>query len=506
MKNLILVDGNPLMWRAAFGKGEEYVAQGIVSYFFSILNKFPGADVLLFWDSGKSRWRSEYYPDYKIHRDKKKSEFDLHEMEEQKKSAQRFLSFLGVRSLSTYGVEADDLIGWFSMYFDNYDKTYEHVIIATRDRDLWQLINDNVFIYDPLDDKLINKNVCEQEFGVPPEKIVVYKSLVGDVSDNLVGVKGVGDKSALKLIDKYGDIGTILNPDNKKEINKSKIASKALTQCESFELTNQLVRLPALNEAWSYLNADELRNLITDINKTVESDPFEVQIESEVLGLSHVPIKSVSSLPQEIKGIEHFFQPKVVPYLNSIKDLDKRINSCLDCPLYESCVQGPVLSTGYLNVDIMLIGRSPTVYDLESRTPFSGEEGALIDQFLNEVGLERSHCWVTNVCKCYTPGNRPPTYGEIQACSRYLKKEIEFIKPKFIITFGNEAMSLVTPYKSGVTKHVGEVLDKPENSLGYIGWVGVMVHPLSALISTQGEANFEYGTTKIKEFLDSRRE
>ena len=95
----------------------------------------------------------------------------------------------------------------------------------------------------------------------------------------------------------------------------------------------------------------------------------------------------------------------------------------------------------------------------------------------------------------------------LSACSEYIRAEINFIKPKLIISFGNEAMSLVSPYgSSGVSKHVGEVLKSPKGIIGDIScWVGIMNHPSSALRSSKGESDFQYGTLKIKEFLDLRR-
>ena len=77
MKTVLLIYGNPMMCRSAYAQGESFVSYGIVKYYFQAVDKFDCPNALLFWDSGKSRWRSDYYPDYKIQREDRKSEFDL---------------------------------------------------------------------------------------------------------------------------------------------------------------------------------------------------------------------------------------------------------------------------------------------------------------------------------------------------------------------------------------------------------------------------------------------
>jgi uracil-DNA glycosylase family 4 len=502
MNTVLLIDGNPLMWRAAYAHGEHYVSRGIIRYFFEAVEKFDCSNALLCWDSGKSRWRSQYYPEYKAQRETRKQEFDLHEIGEQKKAAQKYLAHLGVRNITVHGVEADDILAWFAEYFTKLPQ-FDRIIIVTRDRDLWQLANSKVHLYDPLQDKLVDPVVCEQDFGVSPKKVVDYKSLVGDSSDNIQGVKGIGDKTAKKLIDQYQGIEGFLDPANKKEISKSRLASKLLAQSEDLELSYQLVKLPTLEESWAYLTQEEYAALYQELTKSVVPDPLSAQVEYEVLGCQHMNQRLINSLDNEAQGLLSYVAPKSFQSPANLGSLDQCIQGCAICPLGGKGSQ--VFSEGYTGAQIMLLGRSPSFEDLEAQKPFSGASGELLDKFLEEVGLSREYCWVSNTCKCVT-GDRPPTYGEMQACSPYLRAEIDLIKPKMIIAFGNEAMSRVAPYKSGVTKHVGEILEKPEGSIGYIdSWVALMVTPSTALRSTQGEANFEYGTQKIKEFLGKRR-
>jgi uracil-DNA glycosylase family 4 len=504
MKTILLIDGHPLMYRAAFAHGETYVSKGIVRYFFESVEKFDCSDAMICWDAGKSRWRSQYYPDYKAQREDQKAMLDMQEIAEQRKVAQRYLSFVGVRNCTVYGVEADDLLAWFSEYFSRV-LDYDRVIIVTRDKDLWQLVNDKVHVYDLMTDTLLDPVVVEQKFGIPPQKIVDYKALVGDTSDNIKGVKGIGDKTAIKFLDQFGGIEGLLDCDNEKELRKTKTASRVLDQSENLELSYQLVKLPSLSEGSSYLTYEEYLDLYKSVTEPVKADPMAAQIEAEIIGCTRTNQRAISSLDQEVVGILQYLQPKPAQDLSTLSLVDMSIKSCTECPLGSSSY-GPKLPEGYENAKVMILGRNPIYKNLGDFVDLKWVVDDYLNMFLDKVGLPRDICWMTNACKCFSRGNRPPTYGEVMACSKYIKAEIELIKPKFIIAFGNEAMSLVTPYSSGVTKHSGEILAGPLGSLGYINsWVGIMVHPSAALRSTQAEANFEYGTKKIKEFLDLRR-
>jgi len=493
MNSILLVDGNPLMWRAVYSRDEAYITEGVSRYIFKLLSDFESSDILLFWDSGKSRIRSAYYPNYKIQREEQKATIDLHEVGEQKKLVSQYLSYFGIRSIKVHGVEADDLISWFSEYFSkilNYDK----VIIVSRDRDFFQLVNDKVVLLDYLTGDLFDKDKVKEEIGVYPDKIVDLKALVGDVSDNIKGVKGIGDKTAIKLLDKFDKAFSLLLPENSEEVNKSKVSQKVLRDSDSLKLSYQLVQLPTLSGASAFLNFKEFGSLQRDIEKEVKADFMRAQLEGEALQINLPMSRVVSPLTAEVLGILPYLTKTDPQKLSTFFQLDSIILQCQKCSRRNECIS-PILAEGFSNASVMVV----------SDRPLAGRDRQKLDEFLGNIDLNLDECWITSACKCPFSYNEPVKLEEIFACSGYLRAEIALLKPKFVITLGGEAMSLFTPHGGGILDHCGEILNNPVSILGEIGaYVGIMVHP-SSLCSGVGEANFAFGEGKIREFLEERK-
>lgn len=178
---------------------------------------------------------------------------------------------------------------------------------------------------------------------------------------------------------------------------------------------------------------------------------------------------------------------------DSFPTLDREILNCDWCSL-RSCtgVYGPTLPAGYSDARIMIVGRNPGSEELQSGIPFVGRAGKRLDHLIDTIGLTRRDIWITNTCKCYSEKNRAPKPAEIEACTPFIRRELDLLKPSFIMVFGNEAMSLFLPYKSGITKHNGKVYPNPQGGiLGKIeATVACCVHPSMALRGNIGEAYF----------------
>ena len=483
MNRIILIDGNPLMWRAAYSQNENYVKEGIITYFFDILDKFDCSKCLCLWDSGKSRWRSVMYPEYKASRENRKNEFDLEVMHSQKEEAQTILSYFGVRNISVRGVEADDLISWFSEYFSK-----DHsVIIVSRDKDLWQLVNPKVSIFDPLSNIFMDEEDVFSEVGLEPSLIPSWKALTGDVSDNIKGVKGVGDKTAVRLLEQFGGIDQLLDPKNSKELKLKKTSAKILDQADELEHSYQLVKLPSLYDMHSFLDPLEKEELRSELSKEVVTNTLKAQVEVDLLQNYRIRRRFVDPLPPLDSFLEKIDFTISIP--NDITSMENIVSTCTNCSMGKARNTFKLFPRGPINAKIMLLGKNlgiiPEVEDL-------------LDSMFDTISIKRNNCWVTSVCKC-SSGNTPVEYSALSTCSNYFKVEFENVPPKLIIALGNEAMSLTTPYRYGVLKHVGEVLK-------YNGvWVAVLPDPMYIIRDSRKKVDWDYGVSKIKEFLDERR-
>src|SRR5918996_4259373 len=106
---------------------------------------------------------------------------------------------------------------------------------------------------------------------------------------------------------------------------------------------------------------------------------------------------------------------------------------CEKCPLSKSRTK-VVFGAGNADADLMFVGEAPGMHEDQQGLPFVGRAGKLLDQLLEEVGLQRSDVFITNVLLCRPPGNRDPQQDEIDTCKPYLHRKIELIEPKVICT------------------------------------------------------------------------
>lgn len=167
-------------------------------------------DVVACWDNGKSAQRMKIFPEYKANRAVKRAERTPEEKAEysqfidQMEQLHHILPKFGVRSLKQKGWEGDDLLYVVSEF------THDVCVIVSTDKDMLQMVSDRIFVWSPTKEKLITPRNFTAVVGVPQESYLAYRILVGDSSDNINGVKGVGDKTAKALLDKYTDIKGLL--------------------------------------------------------------------------------------------------------------------------------------------------------------------------------------------------------------------------------------------------------------------------------------------------------
>ena len=231
MEKVVLVDGNNLLFRSYYAtaysgnfmkNSKGFPTNGLYG-FVNMINKIINDEnpkyMLVAFDKGKT-FRHEKYKDYKAGRIQMPNE-----LKQQFPKAKELLSYMGIKSFEIDNYEADDIIGTIS---DKVDSSSDYnALIVSSDKDLLQLISDKVTVklLKTKDYIMMNKETFFKEYGLTPDKMIDIKALQGDASDNIPGVKGIGEKTALKLLQEYGDLNGVY--DNITEI-KGAIQTKLI--------------------------------------------------------------------------------------------------------------------------------------------------------------------------------------------------------------------------------------------------------------------------------------
>ena len=185
------------------------------------------------FDLSEKTFRTEMYPDYKAHRpdppDDLKPQFGL---------IREAVHAFDLPCLEQGGFEADDLI---ATYVRQACEAGATSTIVSSDKDLMQLVNDRVVMYDTMKDKKIGRNEVIEKFGVPPDKVIEVQALIGDSTDNVPGVPGIGVKTAAQLIGEYGDLETLLK--RASEIKQDKRRQTLIDNADKARLSKKLVTL-----------------------------------------------------------------------------------------------------------------------------------------------------------------------------------------------------------------------------------------------------------------------
>lgn len=202
MKKLVIIDLNNFIYRAFFGIQQPLKAPngqlvnavyGTFNMLHRIIEDLKPHTVVAALDSRKSD-RKEEYSDYKSTRSKMPDD-----LRHQIPMIHQMLEKMGVQMVVEEGLEADDLIYSLSLQANDFDEVY----IASSDKDLMQLVNHKIKVYDSMKQKIFDTAAVIEKFGVEPSQIVDYLALVGDTSDSIPGVKGIGEKGAAKLLNQY---------------------------------------------------------------------------------------------------------------------------------------------------------------------------------------------------------------------------------------------------------------------------------------------------------------
>ena len=153
-------------------------------------------------------------------------------------------------------------------------------------------------------------------------------------------------------------------------------------------------------------------------------------------------------------------------------------SGCTLCPLAATRTQ-VVFGVGSPNARLMFVGEGPGQQEDLQGEPFVGRAGKLLTQLIEGIGLTRSDVYIANVVKCRPPGNRDPLPLEIEACSPWLDRQLELIRPAIIVTLGNFATKLLLDTKQGITRLRGQQL--PFTRAGVQALLVPTLHPAAVL-------------------------
>ncbi|WP_186645073.1 DNA polymerase I [Fluviispira vulneris] len=254
-QRLFIIDGMSLLFRSFYAMGSRLTSPdgkpigavyGFLKVFIKILREQNPTHFAVCWDLKEKTFRHEVFPQYKANRGETPPDIIPQII-----LIQNLLKEIGLPSFAIPGFEADDVAATLAKYFEHYGEVY----LVTSDKDYMQIINDKISLFslkkgDEYD--IVNREKVIDYFGVPPEQVIEVLALTGDAVDNIPGVKGIGDKTAAKLIQEYKSIEKVYE-------NLDKITNKrAKTSLENHKEEALLSRyLVTINTAVP-LNVSEL--------------------------------------------------------------------------------------------------------------------------------------------------------------------------------------------------------------------------------------------------------
>jgi DNA polymerase-1 len=241
MKRLIIVDISNYIFRAFYAIRPLHTPEGtpvnavygVLSMVHNLIVKYKPTHVLIAKDNKEPSFREEIYSDYKANRSEPPDE-----LAPQFEIVDELIKVLGLPEIRAARYEADDIIGSVAT---QWKKDFDEILIASGDKDLMQFVDGPVKILDTMKEKIYQREDVKDKMGVYPEQIVDYLSLIGDTSDNIPGVAGIGPKGAQGLLEEFGNLEEVLKNVDK---IKNKRAQTALSENKKDALlSKELVKI-----------------------------------------------------------------------------------------------------------------------------------------------------------------------------------------------------------------------------------------------------------------------
>ena len=328
MKKVILVDGNNLMFRSYYATlysgsmmtNKEGFPTNALFGFVNMMNKIINEEtpeyIMVAFDIGKT-FRHEKYDYYKGKRDETPDD-----LKKQFPVAKKILNAMGIKYFELSGYEADDIIGTFAKKIDE-EPDFIGTIISS-DKDLLQLISDDVDVklLKQKDYIRMNKETFFNTYGLEPLRMIDLKSLMGDASDNIPGVKGIGEKTAIKLLQTYHTLdGVYENLDSIKGANHEKLARDKELAYMSYDIATIYREVPIdtsfENIKYNREDTEELINIFNDLDfhsllKKTTINTHEEDISYQVItDLSTISLNADVSIDLELDN-ENYHKANII--------------------------------------------------------------------------------------------------------------------------------------------------------------------------------------------------
>lgn len=264
-----MIDGSSLLYRSYYGLRPLHTATGTptqATYGFcrsikKLIDDFDPKYLLITWDSKGKTFRSDIFEEYKATRQEAPSDLFV-----QKEDICEFAELAGIPQISKPGYEADDII--YSMVHDHKDK---NIVIVGPDKDLHQLVSPNVVILDPMKKEVIDETVFFNKMGFEPKKLSFYHALLGDSSDNIPGVRGIGKKGATELVQQFESLDDLYA--NLEQVKKERTKKALEANKENAYLSLKLFSLKHIKLPIT------LKDIVFDKNNWKNANPLFKRLE-----------------------------------------------------------------------------------------------------------------------------------------------------------------------------------------------------------------------------------
>jgi DNA polymerase len=215
----------------------------------------------------------------------------------------------------------------------------------------------------------------------------------------------------------------------------------------------ETLSLPSIRESVSS-EAQDWRSSLREagVNVDAPEPPRPAAVETQTSGVAE-PSSQISNDMAFKKGIvapdDGDGMPAAIEKLQSLDEIAAKVHKCTRCPLYETATNG-VPGEGDPKAKLVCVGEAPGAKEDETGRPFVGQAGQLLTKILAAIELTREDVFIVNVLKHRPPGNRNPRPEEVEACSPYLIRQLELIKPKVIVAFGTFAAQTLLQTKTPI--------------------------------------------------------